>query len=79
MGAESEERRVVRPRQGVVHVGSGQRLAVFVIDHVLQEALTDALAKWTATLWSVKPQESGQPPRAMYVDGHKKPVYTAIT
>ena len=40
------------------------------------EALTDALAKWTATLWSVKPQEPGQPPRAMYVDGHKKPVYT---
>jgi hypothetical protein len=40
------------------------------------EALTDALAKWTATIWLVKPQEPGQPPRVMYVYGHKKPVYT---
>ena len=40
------------------------------------ELLTDALAAWTATLWSVQPQAQGHPPPALYLDGHKKPVYT---
>src|SRR5215472_14216951 len=40
------------------------------------EALTDALAAWTATLWPSAASEPGQPPPAFYLDGHKKPVYT---
>jgi len=40
------------------------------------EALTDALARWTARLWLEQQPEPGQPPPAFYVDGHKKPVYT---
>lgn len=41
------------------------------------EPLTDALAQWTAQLWQAFAQESDMPPPAFYVDGHKKPVYTA--
>jgi hypothetical protein len=40
------------------------------------EALTDALAHWTSTLWVEQEPEAGQPPPACYLDGHKKPVYT---
>ena len=40
------------------------------------EALTDALAAWTATLWLEQEPEPGQPPPVFYLDGHKKPVYT---
>jgi hypothetical protein len=40
------------------------------------ETLTDALARWTSTLWPVKPPEPEQSPPAFYLDGHKKPVYT---
>jgi hypothetical protein len=40
------------------------------------EALTDALARWTSTLWLEQEPEPGQPPPAFYLDGHKKPVYT---
>ena len=40
------------------------------------EALTDALAAWTAKLWPSAAPEPGQPPPAFYLDGHKKPVYT---
>jgi hypothetical protein len=40
------------------------------------EALTDALAAWTARLWSLEQPKPGQPPPAFYVDGHKKPVYS---
>jgi hypothetical protein len=40
------------------------------------EPLTDALAAWTARLWPVQKQEPGQPPPVLYLDGHKKPVYT---
>lgn len=40
------------------------------------EALTDALAEWTAQLWQAFAQEPGQPPPAFYADGHKKPVYS---
>jgi len=41
------------------------------------DPLTEALAAWTAQLWQAFAQEPGQPPPAFYVDGHKKPVYTA--
>jgi hypothetical protein len=40
------------------------------------ETLTEALAAWTARLWREEPPESGQPPPAFYLDGHKKPVYS---
>jgi len=40
------------------------------------EPLTDALAAWTVRLWPREKPESGQPPPAFYLDGHKKPVYT---
>ena len=40
------------------------------------EALTNALARWTSRLWLEEPQEPDQPPPAFYLDGHKKPVYT---
>ena len=34
------------------------------------------LPRWTSTLWLEQEPESGQPPPAFYLDGHKKPVYT---
>jgi len=40
------------------------------------EALTDALVAWTATLWPREAPQPGQLPPAFYLDGHKKPVYT---
>jgi hypothetical protein len=38
--------------------------------------LTEALAAWTATLWSGRPLLAGTPPPAFYVDGHRKAVYS---
>jgi hypothetical protein len=39
------------------------------------EALTDALACWTTSLWKVNvPEASG--PLNLYIDGHRKPVYS---
>ncbi len=40
------------------------------------ETLTDALAQWTARLWLEQAKATDQPPSALYLDGHKKPVYT---
>jgi hypothetical protein len=40
------------------------------------EALTDALATWTARAWPLEALQSNQLPSAFYLDGHKKPVYT---
>jgi hypothetical protein len=40
------------------------------------EALTNALAAWTATLWPREAPQPGQLPPAFYLDGHKKPVFT---
>lgn len=37
--------------------------------------LTEALARWTATLWKPKPQGRENPAPVFYVDGHRKPVY----
>lgn len=40
------------------------------------EALTDALAAWTATLWRPPLHRvDASPPSFYYVDGHRKPVY----
>ncbi len=41
------------------------------------ETLTDALAKWTSTLWLGGVPTPAQPSGVFYLDGHKKPVYTA--
>lgn len=41
------------------------------------ETLTDALATWTSTLWSAGETPPGSPPPAFYVDGHRKPVFSA--
>jgi hypothetical protein len=38
-------------------------------------SLTDALARWTASLWKPGIAERAQPVPVFYVDGHKKPVY----
>ncbi len=38
--------------------------------------MTDALAGWTARLWTGEKPKPDQPPPAFYVDGHKKPVYS---
>ncbi len=40
------------------------------------EAFTAALARWTSTLWQVKARSQGAPSPHVYVDGHRKPVYT---
>jgi hypothetical protein len=40
------------------------------------ETLTDALALWTAQLWSSPAQECLSQSAAFYIDGHRKPVYT---
>ncbi|WP_040447632.1 hypothetical protein [Ktedonobacter racemifer] len=37
--------------------------------------LTEALARWTASLWKLEPQEQETPTSVFYVDGHRKPVY----
>ncbi len=37
--------------------------------------LTEALARWTASLWEETPQEREKPVPVFYVDGHRKPVY----
>ncbi len=39
------------------------------------EALTEALARWTASLWEPKQQRKDNLVPAFYVDGHRKPVY----
>jgi hypothetical protein len=40
------------------------------------EALTTALARWTATLWKPRLPLAGSPVPVFYVDGHRKAVYT---
>jgi hypothetical protein len=40
------------------------------------QRLTDALAVWTAKLWSTPRSEPDRQPPAFYVDGHRKPVYS---
>ncbi len=40
------------------------------------EAFTAALARWTSTLWQVKARSQGATSPHVYVDGHRKPVYT---
>jgi hypothetical protein len=37
--------------------------------------LTEALARWTASLWEPGPQGREKPVPVFYVDGHRKPVY----
>ena len=37
--------------------------------------LTEALARWTASLWEPEPQGRENPVPVFYVDGHRKPVY----
>ncbi len=37
--------------------------------------LTEALARWTASLWEPEPQGRESPAPVFYVDGHRKPVY----
>ncbi len=39
------------------------------------EHLTDALARWTATLWKQPPSEAESPAPVFYIDGHRKAVY----
>ncbi len=43
------------------------------------EPLTDALARWTTQLWQseVPPVGSPDQPLSYYIDGHRKPVYSA--
>ena len=40
------------------------------------QALTEALARWTAAVWQVGERSPGASPPHFYVDGHRKPVYT---
>ena len=40
------------------------------------QALTEALARWTATVWQVEERSREAPSSSFYVDGHRKPVYT---
>ncbi len=40
------------------------------------EALTDALAAWTAQLWPPSADNRPDQHAAFYIDGHHKPVYT---
>jgi hypothetical protein len=40
------------------------------------EALTDALAQWTAQLWLPQTSQSSAPIVTYYIDGHRKPAYT---
>jgi hypothetical protein len=40
------------------------------------QALTKALARWTSTLWQVKARSQGATSPHVYVDGHRKAVYT---
>jgi hypothetical protein len=42
------------------------------------ETLTDALAAWTARLWQPPVQQCPAQPTAFHIDGHRKPVYTAM-
>jgi hypothetical protein len=39
------------------------------------QALTQALARWTAAMWQVE-ERSREASSSFYVDGHRKPVYT---
>jgi hypothetical protein len=39
------------------------------------QALTEALARWTAAVWQVG-ERSREASSSFYVDGHRKPVYT---
>jgi len=42
------------------------------------ETLTDALAAWTARLWQPPVQQCPAQSTAFSIDGHRKPVYTAM-
>jgi hypothetical protein len=39
------------------------------------EALTQALADWTASLWKREATQENNSPAVFYIDGHRKPVY----
>jgi hypothetical protein len=39
------------------------------------DALTQALARWTASLWTPQAPEANAPVPVFYLDGHRKPVY----
>ncbi len=40
------------------------------------QALTQALARWTAAVWQVEERSQGASSPCFYVDGHRKPVYS---
>ncbi|MDQ5852241.1 MAG: hypothetical protein M3380_09250 [Chloroflexota bacterium] len=40
------------------------------------ELFTDALARWTAALWLPPPTDSDSPAITVYIDGHRKAVYS---
>jgi hypothetical protein len=40
------------------------------------QALTDALARWTAAVWQVEERSPDAPSPQFYVDGHRKAVYS---
>ena len=42
------------------------------------EALTQALAKWTASLWVPRAQVADSPRPSFSIDGHRKPVYADV-
>ena len=42
------------------------------------DLLTDTLACWTAHLWQTSNTSTEAPQSALYVDGHRKPVYTDV-
>ncbi len=58
----------------------GYRHVERFLAHIAQagaaEPLTDALARWTAQLWSPNASVPAVPPH-FYIDGHRKAVYTA--
>ncbi len=49
-----------------------RRLAITNAD----EAFTAALARWTSALWQVQAKSQGTTSPPMYIDGHRKAVYT---
>ena len=42
------------------------------------ECLTETFARWTADLWKIQDTSKETFPSALYVDGHRKPVYSDV-
>ncbi len=67
-------------REGAYSQGYTERFLARLAQAGGAECLTEAMARWTCSLWQVAHPSTDQtsPPAVFYVDGHRKAVYSAV-